>query len=376
MRILINFATLKKGGGQNVGLNFINGLNINKYPEIEFFFAACKDTQIEKSLIEKGYHNIISLPPSPVKRIFKEKTFVSKYIKQKHIDVVYTCFGYSFINKSICQICGVADSNLLFPEIDFWEGYTGIKKLKKHLIDSYRKYGYKRANGLIFENAAMQLKSKEIFGKNCNSVFIKPSFSLPRPSDNEKISLPTATGLKCLFLCGWQRNKGILKIPEIISEAQKRNIVLDSYISVDVDEKNSLCSEFLKKAKGMMDHIHLIGSVKKTQINYLYNNIDYVFLLSKLESFSNNIIEAWFYKKPLIVSDEDWSRAICNKAALYVDRNDANAIVDSLVKTIQNGSFSELVNNGVKEFETYPTIDEKIDEELKYVQKIWKMVQV
>ena len=379
MRLLINFATLKKGGGQNVGLNFVKGLDINKYPNIEFFFAVAENSQIELKLKNKGFSNIISVPQNAGKRMIKELTVENRYIKDNKIDIVYSCFGHALIRGKVPQICGVADSNLLFPDIDFWEGYRGIGKMKKALIDKYRVWGYKRAAGLVFENVAMEKQAKKIFGKDSNSVFIKPSFSIESNDDKFTVVINKNEGAKYgLFLCGWQRNKGILRIPEIISEAKKKGFPLDICISTSIDVADRVCAEFLKEVNkyDVGDHIHYLGAINKSQIEDLYSKIDYVFLLSQLESFSNNIIEAWYYRKPLIIADEEWAHCICNKAALYVDRNRPDRIIVALLKASSKGMLDKIVIEGEKQFKTYPTIEQKVEEEIQYVEEIFRMVKV
>ena len=57
MKLLINFAPLKAGGGQNVGLNFINGLDTSKYSDIEFYYSVAQNSAIERVLKEKGERN-------------------------------------------------------------------------------------------------------------------------------------------------------------------------------------------------------------------------------------------------------------------------------------------------------------------------------
>ena len=90
------------------------------------------------------------------------------------------------------------------------------------------------------------------------------------------------------------------------------------------------------------DRITVLGPVKKTELRALYQNIDYVFLLSKLESFSNNIIESWFFKKVLVISDKEWSNAICKEGALYVDRDNPLGIVEKILamkKIVQESQY-------------------------------------
>ena len=50
MKILLNLATLKKGGGQNVGLNFIKCLISDDYILNDFHFVVAKGSLIEKQL--------------------------------------------------------------------------------------------------------------------------------------------------------------------------------------------------------------------------------------------------------------------------------------------------------------------------------------
>jgi len=329
--------------------------------------------------VKKGYRNIISLPSSATRRIVCEITKENKYIRENKIDVVYSCFGHALIRRRVCQICGVADSNLLFPEIDFWEGYQGLSRVKKWLVDEYRKWGYRRAAGLVYENAAMEERSKRIFGKEKDSIFIKPSFSIGINNQECNIAVPSCKGyVNCLFLCGWQRNKGILIIPEMVKVATKKQLNMEFYISANWDKSDQVCAEFIKKAEqyNSLEHIHLLGRVDKSQIMDLYNKMDLVFLLSKLESFSNNIIEAWHYEKPLIIADEEWAHGICNDAALYVDRDSAENIIDSIVAAMGSGTLDQLVEKGKQEFMTYPTVEEKVDAEIEYVKKVWRMDKI
>lgn len=122
------------------------------------------------------------------------------------------------------------------------------------------------------------------------------------------------------------------------------------------------------------DMVSLVGPISKGQIPSLYNKIDFVFLLSKLESFSNNIIEAWHYKRPLIIAREDWAISLCGKSAFYVDRDDITQIADAIEYLIAKPELmSYLTSQGASELKSYPTIFEKLALELNYIEEIYEM---
>ncbi len=128
----------------------------------------------------------------------------------------------------------------------------------------------------------------------------------------------------------------------------------------------------LSKHFGVEDMINLIGPVKKKYLDSLYKQIDYVLLMSKLESFSNNIIEAWNFKKPLIVSNEQWSNSICKNAAYYIQRESPGEIANSIDKLRQDKDLqNKLINEGTSQLNDYPSILEKTKSEILFIKKIY-----
>jgi len=134
MNVLINFSTLKAGGGQNVAMNFLYKVFDIKPNDINLFFLVAKNSSPHKFLQERYYKNFFVVDIHPLKRIYFE-IFKSKILLEKwNIDIIYTYFGYGLFPKQYKQVSGVAVSNLFFPEIDSWEGYPIHIKLKKKKI--------------------------------------------------------------------------------------------------------------------------------------------------------------------------------------------------------------------------------------------------
>lgn len=373
MKILLNLATLKKGGGQNVGLNMVKCLISERYNLSEFSFVVSKGSSIEAELKNNCVKEVISAPENPLKRMIFELTKGRKIIKKYHIDIVYTLFGIGLYPKSCKQVSGSADSNIFFPEINFWEGYKGFARFKKTIVDKYRIQALKRANAVVFENEAMLIRSEELF-QLPNTFYSKPSINPDFPE--EKLDFPSVgSDVKIgLFLCGWQKNKNYMLIPEILSEFKNKGIKFHIVITASKSEKPSY-TEFMDKVKffDVEEMVSVLGPVKKTELRALYKNIHYVFLLSKLESFSNNIIESWYFQKILVISDREWSKAICKDGALYVDRDNVSDIVEKiLILENRDSNKASIIEKANQILKTFPSMKEKVDLELNYIRSVYE----
>lgn len=373
MKIMINFSTLKSGGGQNVGMNFLYSIFETNLIRKNFYFFVAENSAIHNFLKLKNYSDYYVVSRNPIKRIIFEIFLSHKILSNNNIDIIYSYFGIGFFPKDIPQVSGSADSNLYFPEINFWSDYKGISRIKKKLIDKYRIWGIKRAAGVIYENKILEVRAKELYNLK-NTIFIKPSINFNLEEVSIEIPLPNSNVTKGLFLCGWQLNKNIMKIPEIAYELKKKGHDFNFILTAPLDN-SVIHREFLAKVikYNVSEMVSVIGQVSKNELKSLYSQVNYVFLLSKLESFSNNIIEAWYFDKPLIVSNELWSKSICRDAAIYVDRDSAVNIAEEIIKLNENNSqVNNLIAKGKIMLIEYPTIEERIREEMEYLTNVYK----
>jgi glycosyltransferase involved in cell wall biosynthesis len=376
LNILINFSSLKSGGGQNVAMNFLLGIGDVKLTDVRLIFLVARDSEPHKHLKKIGYSDIIVAPRNPLTRIVRELIFGRQWVEQYEIDIVYSYFGYALLPRSVCQVTGSADSNLYFPEVEFWKDYSWIKRLGKKLIDMYRVFGIRRANAVVFENPDLLERGRKLYGLK-NVKYIKPSINFEKFDDSVRDALDLKTPYpKGLFLCGWHLNKNIMRIPEIASQMHERGKPMSFVITASMDGSD-ISKDFQRyiDSYDVEEFVQAIGNVTKSKLPALYACCDIIFLLSKLESFSNNILEAWYFRKPLVVSDESWSRAICKDAALYVDRNSIVSIADAIQEVLTNRELNEqLIRNGERELSYYPSIAERILEEKSYLVKLHENV--
>ena len=371
MNVLINLSSLKLGGGQNVGLNFVSTLKHVNTDEFNFFFITAKNSLIHRYLVDNNFPHIYVYPKNPILRTIKELIYSKNILKKHSIDIVYNYFGVDLIPVNIKRVMGSADSNLYFPELDFWIEYNGIQKLIRKIIDLNRIWGLKRSTAIVFENGLMQKKGKELFDLK-ETILIKPSVKDFKSYDNDLLfSIPKDTVIG-LFFCGWQKNKNYMMIPKIAKELKFQNIKY--HFVITAPENNSFeHKEFLTalKRNNIEDMVSIIGPVDKKDISKLYKSINHIFLLSKLESFSNNIIEAWFYKKPLIMSNDDWAKYLCKNSACYVDRNSSESLVNIIKRLINDEDFkNQLILEGNKILKTYPSVEERTINELNYLKYV------
>ena len=225
----------------------------------------------------------------------------------------------------------------------------------------------------------MQMRAKSVFG-NKLTEFIGPSIT--DPIGEEVLELPNSISplelcsnqIKLLFLCGWQLNKNVMLIPYIAHAAKSEGIALTIYLTASIDG-SKMYKDFVKLLKSLDvdDRVFLIGSVEKEQLPSLFKQIDYVMLLSRLESFSNNIIEAWYHRRILMVSDEIWSRSICDDAAIYVERNEPVKIV-KVIRSMEADLAikARIINKGSEKLKEFPSVEQRIMHEVEFLRKVYE----
>ena len=76
--------------------------------------------------------------------------------------------------------------------------------------------------------------------------------------------------------------------------------------------------------------------------------------------------------KPLIVSNEPWSKAICNNAASYVNRSSPIEIAKKIIFLENNPKIKKsIIQNGNSMMDNFPSINKRIKHEIDFLKDVY-----
>ncbi|MEO1624664.1 MAG: glycosyltransferase [Bacteroidota bacterium] len=383
LRFLVNLIPIKKGGGQQVALNFVENLEIlrSDHPQIEWYATVTEGTYIHRHLEKQStFVKFFQFPSNPVRRLLQENRRLSQIVDEHGIDLVYTMFGPSVPPLGIPTITGCAYSNLFFPEIDFWGKHSWKNRTKAKLIDKFRLSRTLAADAIVFENESMLERAVSLFNyPREKTIYIPPSISLDKGKDDDSFDYgPIRQRCQAiqgsdnlLMLTGWHKNKNIELSPAILQALVAEDSDANIVITIPPDHPGAIRLMQEAAQLGVEKRLIFFGSVAPQEVKILFQSIRAVLLLSLLESFSNNIIESWVYERPLIISDEAWSRALCGDSVVYVERNNPVDIARKAVALLRDEKlYGEIVKKGNEKRQEYPSPSEKVRRQILFLLDI------
>ena len=116
MRVLINFSTLKTGGGQNVALNFLYFTEAHRVEKITLFYLVAKNSEPHRYLVENGSKHYIAVSRNALKRIlfFKVDPFVKTKNSIFKVTVLSLCFSCFYQNIPL-PVSYYQETDVVFP---------------------------------------------------------------------------------------------------------------------------------------------------------------------------------------------------------------------------------------------------------------------
>lgn len=367
----MNLTSVRAGGGQQVASNFLIQLAENKGFGHNWTILTGAGTYLHKQAIQLGL-TTETCDVGYIKRILFEKKKLNKLLQDYAIEIIYS-YSPCFKGVSVPQVIRSVFSYLYFPEIDFWKGHSRSMRIRKKIIDRSRLQRTLIANGIVFENKAMMQRAQTLFHRDADDlIYIAPSITAFQEMPVEQISTKDEEHFNVLALASWHPNKNLHLIPDILVALRQMGISNASF-TVSFAESDKGVQNFVEycKAKGVYEHVNFAGTIAPKDVPEYYRQANAVILLSKLECFSSNIIEAWSFRRPLIIADEEWSRAICNDAALYVPRDNAEGIAAAIAGLIrQPETAAALREKGTAELKHYNSPREKVEKQIAFLCKI------
>ena len=235
--------------------------------------------------------------------------------------------------------------------------------IRERLTVAYGRRAYRRLSPrvrLVAQTEVMKQRLLASYGFDPQRVEVIPnSCSLPRSSAPRQALDPNRP---FVFLClGWYY---VHKNLEILPEALRR---IRSYTSRPVEcritispDQHPRARRFLRELEreNMEDLIVNIGPVRRNELAGVYDSADALLLPTLLESFSRTYLEAMQFGLPILTSDRDFARHICQDAALYFDPLDADSVARSMARVMEDGELrARLAQNGSRLICQSPTWD-------------------
>lgn len=364
----VNLLPILKGGGMQNALSYLKTLAADT-PRRDRVRVLCQDETPLADFCRKHFREPVIVRRGALNRLAAE----AKGFPGVDAELCFTLFGApSFGSRGkFVNVCGCAYSNLLYPELDFWNFLKGFAYQKKQFVDLLRKKTLKMADYWIFETEILRRRAVKLFNFPEDRVAVvrmAPSGYVTKqqvdPAVAARIEKQLRPGFRLLMLSGAHPNKQQALLPDLI-ETMVKNGLRDFSFVTTMNAADAYCQRVVGEIgrRGLGDYLTNIGPVPAVECASLIEICNAVVCFSRLESFSNNFVEAWQMQKPLVVTDGDWSRDACGGGGLYVDPSKADACATAIQQLVHDQELrGRLVREGDRVLKTYNTPESKYEE--------------
>lgn len=324
--VLINLIPPRAGGGLQNALSFLTQLAEKTDLRKVCIIACVSNSPIHTMCMELNFpHETFST--GILGRLYFELFGGINMAWRNRARVVFSIFGNApLVSPGLYKISGFALSNILHPEEKFWSFLPYNKRKFKEFKDVLRLWAARQSHEIIVETEYLANRArKDMFSdKIVHVVKMEPSKLVLKSLQENDLIKNDDNIVDLLYLSGPHPNKRIHLLAEILFELNKlatHNKTCSFRLVVTLPKQHLYTRQIIAafEKSNASDFLINLGSVQQEDVGKILRRVDGVINISKLESFSNNWVEAWAAELPLISVDADWARASCNDAAIYVD---------------------------------------------------------
>lgn len=373
MKLIINSATVIKGGSLQVAISFLNECKEIYGHEYHIFLGKAIVEQIDTDIFPQNFH-FYHVPFRPSRRLFhyhSASRLFGKLENQIKPDCVFTIGGPAYWRPTVPHLVGYNLPHYIYPESNFFRIISWRERLlwrlkKIILLNSFKSEAdaYVVETDEVGQRLSRLLKTDKVItvSNSLSSYYFNPfgmKNKLPEKNRGE---------IRLLTLSAYYRHKNLSIIIKVIKELKKIGIGNIKFILTIPQNIYDL----LFGDKYKLDILN-VGPVKAGECPSLYKECDMVFLPTLLECFSAVYPEAMMMGKPILTSDLDFARSICDDAAEYFNPLNAKDIADKIVALVNNNKRQkELVAKGKIQLKQFKNAKEKAKAYLSICESLVK----
>jgi glycosyltransferase involved in cell wall biosynthesis len=357
--IVVDFTPLKAGGGCQLGLNFFSEVRTRDIARRMIFLipdvgplATLQQENPDLTMVQVKSSSMVA-------RYTFEKLELPRIYRDSNVTHVLTLVGSGLPHpRHIKSVVGVDYPIICYDDSPYW-GYLPLRrKVFQRVKNTLRKQRINRADVLLVETNVMRDRLKKVL-RFPGQYVVQP----PYPSHTLQASQHTHNRQNnILLLSSCVPHKNLWELPAIAVWLQREGIRCNFILTVTSEE-------FAAANRGRWDlskldvYFTFVGKVHPTALNALYEKADFLMLISDLESYSSNYLEAWKAGIPLISSDREFAREICRDSAFYLEPHDPKsaATVIAGALTADASEYQRRVQAGKEYLKSIPTPQQSVD---------------
>ena len=220
---------------------------------------------------------------------------------------------------------------------------------------------WKSAFRALWQTPVAKEKFSQTYNFPSNQIKIMPNavsrfIKVPQETSAKPEIFKNNTSFNLFFLTSYYLHKNLEILIEIFKKHREKLYGVRCIITISGEQYHKKAQNFLNdiEKNDLQEYIVNVGPLEQEELAGYFHNSDALFFPTLLESFSATYLEAMHFGLPIVTSDLDFARYICDDTAVYFDPWKPEDAVDKILLIKNNPQLrQELIEKGKKRISTF-----------------------
>lgn len=312
-------------------------------------------------LYSKTYLAFPNLPRNAKIKVIKNKYLwtldgLSKEIKKNPPDVL-------FVPSHVLPLSLPKKSVITIHDVAFRRLRRSYSFFQYHYLNWSTKFAVKHATKIIVPSLSTKYDLIDIFKCPKDKIVVIPhGFEPPEiftkfQSFNDMDILKYANldkNMKYMFFVGrLETKKNIFRLIQAFQLFRHKH---SNYWLILGGKRGAGFRKILRlsRKRNLLTNVLMPGYITDEEKSFLFQNCKFFVFPSLYEGFGLPLLEAFFYKKPVLTSGIKVIKQVCGKAACYCDPNDIEVIKTCMLRIAEHEDYADrLIKLGIERLKNF-----------------------
>lgn len=343
MRIAVNTISTKKiaGGAYQIAYNFLME-TLKPQEGIEWYYITSSDVDEAVGMhfeSQRGKRYFV-FPTQPdfkgsYKRVKKE---LAQWEDEYKPDIIYTISSPCYFTFKTTEVMRFANAWITNPNKESWSVLPWKKWLKMRLYRIAQIRLLRKAKFIVTQSETVKNGLIKCTGLRENHIRVVPNV-LPKVFSTASVNHKVKDEfVDVICAAAHSPHKNLEIIPEVLRALKEKHQITNVRFHLTITGDTQVVQRMveLSRAIGLEDNIINHGRCSQQQLCDIYNQVDFCFLPSLLETFSASSLEAMYFGLCIVATNFDFNREIMEDAGLYYKPMDAEDAADKIAMLVNN----------------------------------------